>query len=186
MRTIFSRDPATWLARVRVDHYDAVELDRLGLLGLPEAALRAEGLRPLASVSDVGNLALNAGINRMGSLLIAGGGQGMDHTHCRIGVGNGSTAVVNTDTDLSASAGSANRWFNMADVAYPTFAAQVLTVVSTFGTADGNFAWAEWGIDFGTAASNAVTAPLFNRKVASLMTKTSAVVAAFTATVTFS
>lgn len=175
-----------WRARVVVDHYAATELERLGLLSCTKAALDAEGVRPMASVRRDGNLGLNAGIARLGSLLIAGGGQGLDNSHCRIGVGNGSTAVLNTDTDLSASAGSGNRWFNMADPSYPTFATQTLTVVSTFATGDGNFPWAEWGIDFGTAASAVVAAPLLNRKVASLMTKTVAVVAAFTATIVFS
>jgi hypothetical protein len=176
----------SWRSTVDVDHYDAEVLDRLGLLDMPSAVLVAEGVPILRSAHAEGNLALNAGINRLGSLLIAGGGQGLDNAHCRVGVGNGSTAVVNTDTDLSAAAGSSNRWFNMADSANPTFAAQVLTVVSTFSTANGNFAWAEWGIDFGTAASAVVTAPLLNRKVVSLMTKTSSVVAAFTTTITFS
>jgi hypothetical protein len=41
---------------------------------------------------------------------------------------------------------------------------RTLTFQATFGTADGNMAWNEWGIDFGTASGNTVTAPLFNRK----------------------
>lgn len=135
-----------------------------------------------------GNLMLNAGINRMGSLLIGGGGQAYDATHARIGAGNGSTAVAATDTDLSASAGSTNRWFQLVDGSFPTFATQVLTVKSTFASADGNFAWTEWGIDAGTASSNAVTAPLLNRKVpaSSLGTKASGSSWAFTVTITFS
>jgi hypothetical protein len=175
-----------WRAHALVEHYDADVLSRLGLLDLPKAALEAEGVPVLGVAEAETNLALNPGLNRLGSLLIGGGGQALDNAHCRIGVGNGSTAVVNTDTDLSAAAGSGNRWFAMADATYPTFAAQILTVVATFGISVGNFAWAEWGIDFGTAASAVVTAPLLNRKVTSLMTKTSAVVAAFTATITFS
>lgn len=172
-----------------VDKYAAEELERLGLQHATAELLELEGVKPVWSgLWDEGNLLLNAGINRMGSLLIAGGGQALDATHCRLGVGNGSTAVVNTDTDLSAAAGSANRWFQLVDAGFPTFSAQTLTVKATYATGDGNFAWNEWGIDFGTASSNAVTAPLLNRKVpgSSLGTKGSGSSWVFTVTIVWS
>jgi hypothetical protein len=58
-----------------------------------------------------------------------------------------------------------------------------------FGTADGNFAWQEWGIDIGTAtvsSGNTVNAVLLNRKVASNGTKASGQTWTATATITIS
>lgn len=136
---------------------------------------------------EPGNILVNAGINRLGSLLIGGGGQAYDHTHCALGVGDTATAATAADTDLAAAVNAANRYFQMADTSYPTFSAQVLTVISTFLSANANFAWAEWGIDQHTASgATAAVAPLLNRKVASLGTKTSAGAWALTATVTLS
>lgn len=175
--------------RAWVDKYDAAELARLGLQHCTADQLAAEGIKAAWSgLWDEGNLSLNAGIARLGSLLIGGGGQAYDGTHTRLGVGNGTTAVVNTDTDLSAAAGSTNRWFNLADATYPSFASQTLTVKSTFASGDGNFAWNEWGIDNGTANANTVTAPLLNRKVpaSSLGTKGSGASWAFTVTIAWS
>jgi hypothetical protein len=43
---------------------------------------------------------------------------------------------------------------------------RTLALAATFGTADGNFAWNEFGIDVGnTTSTNAVAALLFNHKV---------------------
>lgn len=132
-----------------------------------------------------GNALLNAGIQRLEDLLIGAGGQAFDATHCRIGVGNGTTAVTAADTDLSAAAGSTNRWFQLVSGA-PSRSGQTLTFTATFATGDGNFAWNEWGIDAGTASGNTVTAPMLNRKVVSLGTKTSAASWAFTVTIVIS
>lgn len=152
---------------------DVEELDKRGLLGLQAAQLRQELPPTSEGIWDHGNLLLTAGITRMLNLLIGAGGQALDHTHCRIGVGDGTTAVTAADTDLSAAAGSTHRYFTMADTSYPSVATNVLTVVASFLTADGNFAWNEWGIDAGTANGNTVTAPLLNRKVPSTLgTKT--------------
>jgi hypothetical protein len=184
-----ARERLGWSVRAWVDKYSADELARLGLEHCTAEQLEGEGVRPeWSGLWDEGNLLLNAGINRMGSLLIAGGGQALDATHCRVGVGDGSTAVVNTDTDLSAIAGSTHRWFQLVDAGFPTFISQTLTAKSTFATGDGNFAWTEWGIDFGTASSNAVTAPLLNRKVpaSSMGTKGSGSAWAFTVTIALS
>jgi hypothetical protein len=154
------------------------------------AEILAAGITPAETVDAGGNMLLNAGIARLGALLIGAGGQAFVNTWARIGAGNGTTAVVNTDTDLSAVAGSANRWFNAADATYPTFAAQVLTIVSTFSSANGQFAWNEWGFDFGGAgtstSSATVGAPLMNRKVPTSLGTKGAVAWAFTATITLS
>lgn len=146
------------------------------------AALR---IRPYLRTEVEGNLITNAGWTRLMNLLTnQGATQALDATHARIGAGNGSTAEAYTDTDLSAAAGSANRWFQLVGGA-GTLGTRTLAFTATFGTADGNFAWAEFGIDFGTASGNTVTAPLFNRKVSSQGTKASGQTWAATATITF-
>ena len=142
---------------------------------------------PYAVADEPGNLLLNAGINRMGSLLIGGGGQVYNNTNTAIGVGDTATAAAATQTDLSAAVNAANRYFQMADATYPTFATQVLTVVATFASGNANFAWNEWMIDQHTASgATAAVAAALNRKVVSLGTKTSAAAWAFTVTITIS
>jgi len=132
-----------------------------------------------------GNLITNAGWTRLMNLLTnQGATQALDATHARIGAGNGSTAEAYTDTDLSAAAGSANRWFQLVSGA-GSLGTRTLAFSATFGTSDGNFAWNEFGIDFGTASGNTVTAPLFNRKVSSQGTKASGQTWTATATITF-
>lgn len=154
---------------------------------ISKAMFEAYGATVIGEVDEPGNLLANAGINRLGSLLIGGGGQAYDNTHCAIGAGDTNTAAAASQTDLAATVNAANRWFQVADATYPTFASQVLTVVATFATANGNFAWAEWAIAGNTAsAAAAATAPLLNRKVAALGTKTSAAAWAFTVTITIS
>jgi hypothetical protein len=81
-----------------------------------------------------------------------------------IGVGDSSTAVTVTQTDLQA---ATNKLRKGQDATYPQRAANVLTFRSTFGSAEANFAWLEWGIF--NASSGGV---MLNRKVESLGTKT--------------
>jgi hypothetical protein len=122
-----------------------------------------------------GNLLTTAGLTRITSLIVAGGGQALTNTSGRIGVGNSSTAAAVGQTDLSAAAGSTNRWFNILDATFPTVAAGVITAKATFLSADGNFAWNEFGIDIGTptvTSANTVNATLLNRAVISQGTKT--------------
>jgi hypothetical protein len=166
----------------------------------PEMAeIVAAGIRPYEVIEDEGNLLLNNGINRLLNLLIGTGSIAAYATsgtsQMRIGAGNGSTAVSASDTDLSATAGSSNRWFNKSDSSNPTVSAQTLTCVSTFASADGNFAWNEWGVDGGGSTSSATvgtngstTCALLNRKVpgSSLGTKASGASWAFTITITIS
>lgn len=181
-------DAFHWHAHAHIDKWQPKTFAQiqgdLGLVKPTKAELFALGLEPDLTADSEGNALLTAGITRMLNLLIAGGGQGFDHTHSRIGTGDGSTGVTTADTDLSAVAGSTHRWFNMSDGSNPSVTTNVLTCVSTFATGDGNYAWNEWGIDPGTAAANTVTAPLLNRKVATLGTKASGATWAFTVTVT--
>ncbi len=132
-----------------------------------------------------------AGLNRITSLIIAGGGQALTNTSGRIGVGDDNTAASVGQTDLVAAAGSTHRFFSVLDATYPQQANGVLTTKATFGSADGNFTagWQEYGVDIGTpTVSNGTTvnALLLNRKVSSLGTKSSGSSWAFTSTLTLS
>lgn len=192
MRDFEQNDGGFWSPVAVVDKYeeDACQWVRRELDWAPDARVEAAvlesfGIKPYESLESVGNALLNNGINRLLNLLI-GTGSIVGYTinngagTSRLGVGNGVTAVAASDTDLSAAAGSANRWFQISDAAYPTVSAQTLTMKSTFATGDGNFAWQEWGIDGGGATSantvgtnTASLAALLNRKIASLGTKVS-------------
>lgn len=170
---------------------------KAGRLVLPDGFLRREPsgdlLRALCGapedgvVASIGNLLTTAGLNRLGNLLIAAGGQGLTNTATRLGVGNSATAEAVGQTDLQAAAGSTNRWFQIMDATFPSQSNGVVTAKATFATGDGNFVWNEWGLDIGTptvTSGNTVAAVLLNRKVASLGTKVSGSWA-LTVTITF-
>jgi hypothetical protein len=69
---------------------------------------------------------------------------------------------------------------------YPQRTGSAITFRSTFGTADANQAWAEWGVFNGSGAGGAgpTGVVMLNRKVEALGTKTSAEVWQLTVTVT--
>lgn len=118
------------------------------------------------STSEVdGNLITTAGWGRILTLANAGTGNLIATATARLGAGNGGGSAAAGDTDLSAAAGSANRWFQTGTVTNPS--SVTLQIVSAFGSADGNFAWTEMGIDIGTAtvtSGNTVNAVLLNHK----------------------
>jgi hypothetical protein len=97
----------------------------------------------------------------------------------RIGGGITNTAAAYTNTDLAATTGAANRQWEMlsSNPTVPGSTQHTTGVVfaATFPTTDGNFAWAEFGIDQGTSAgTGASVATFLNRGVSSPGTKTSA------------
>jgi hypothetical protein len=163
----FSQDQTNWVQ----EHYP--------IRGVPlqHKHFQQFGLTPEDGIVDSpGNLLLTAGLTRLMSLLNGAGGQAMTNTATRLGTGNSSTAEAIGQTDLQAAAGSANRWFQIMDATFPSVATNVLTAKATWATGDGNYVWNEWGLDIGTptvTSGNTVNANLFNRKVASLGTKTS-------------
>lgn len=146
-------------------------------------------IKPYNSSIVVGNLITNNGWTRLMNLLTAQGGtQALTSTATRIGVGNSNTAEAYTDTDLGAAAGSANRWFQTVSGS-GTLGTRTLSFSASFGTADGNFAWNEFGIDVGTptvSSGNTVNALLFNHKAGIAQgTKASGQTWTATATITF-
>lgn len=157
--------------RWRVDRWDADATSwaahRLGIVAPTAADFARLCIAPYLSTELVGNLITTAGWTRLMNLLTnQGATQALDATHTRIGVGNGVTAEAYTDADLAAAAGSANRWFQPVSGA-GTLGTRTLAFAASFGTADGNFAWNEFGIDAtsgAAAAGNTVGVLLFNRK----------------------
>ena len=177
--------------RWMVERWDAEQagwVSRRSGLATPQGAdFHALGVAPYEASEVVGNLITNAGWTRLMNLLTnQGSTQALDATHARIGVGNSNTAEAYTDTDLGAAAGSANRWFQLVSGA-GTLGTRTLAFAATFASGDGNLAWNEFGLDFGTASGNTVTAPLFNHKAGIAQgTKASGQVWTATATITFS
>jgi hypothetical protein len=181
-----------WRAHAHVDKWDAEQV-AWALRTTGASRLSGDELMTLVEPSETadsaGNLLLTAGLNRLTSLLIGGGGQAITNTSARLGVGDSVTAEAVGQTDLQAAAGSTHRWFQVMDATYPSQADGVVTLKSTFGTTDGNFVWAEWGIDVAApvvASGNTVAALLFNRKVYALGTKAAGSIWTLTATVTIS
>lgn len=152
-----------------------------------ELDFAALGIEPYSVSEVVGNLVTTAGWGRLTTLANAGTGNLVASTTARVGAGNGTGTAAAGDTDLSAAAGSTNRWFQTCTVSVP--ASNQLQFVATFGTADGNFAWNEFGIDIGTAtvtSSAVVNAVLLNHKTSIAQgTKASGQTWTATATITF-
>lgn len=139
------------------------------------------GAEPDEVVEDHGNLLLNAGITRLCSLLVGAGGTAFNAANSRIGVGDSSTAAAAGQTDLQA---ATNKYYRLVDSVTPS--AQTITWVATYATGLAEFAWNEWGIDNGTASNTTGVAPMLNRKVASMGTKTAGSTWTLTVTITIS
>lgn len=183
-------DSFHWHCEWDIDRWDeeatAWALDRLGRQPQPFDFAKL-GIDPYLSTHVDGNLLTTAGLGRIATLVTAGTGNLISSTTARVGAGNGAGTAAIGDTDLSASAGSANRWFQTCTVTIPS---NVWTFAATFGTADGNFAWNEFGIDIGTAtvtSSATVNAVLLNHKTSIAQgTKASGQTWTATATITIS
>jgi hypothetical protein len=106
----------------------------------------------------------------------------------RIGGGDTGTAATYTQNDLLAATGATHRQWELVS-STPTVGASHtagLIFAATFPTTDGNFAWAEFAVDQGTAAGTAAaTAVCLSRGVASPGTKTSAQTWNVTVTITW-
>lgn len=87
-----------------------------------------------------------------------------NNANAYIGVGTSNTAFAAAQTDMQA-----NGVRQAMDATYPTISGAILTFRATFATGSANQAWAEWGI-FNASSSGT----MFQRKVESLGTKTSA------------
>lgn len=179
------RDLFLWTPHAVVEKYtdDQVAYVR-GLCDIaePDGQDLAAYCVPFEVVETEGNLLTTAGVTRIASLLIATSTSTLDSTRVRLGVGDTATAAAVGDIALGT-----NQYWRVMDATYPSATAGVLTFASTFGNSDGNFVWACWGLDVGTATvtSSATPATLVNRKVAALGTKASGTWV-LTVTITFS
>jgi len=152
-----------------------------------EEDFQSLGIDPYDESEVDGNLVTTAGWGRLTALANAGTGNLVASTTARVGAGDGAGTAAAGDTDLSAAAGSTHRWFQTCTVTNPS--STTLVFVASFGTADGNFAWNEFGIDIGTAtvtSGNTVNAVLLNHKTSIAQgTKASGQTWTATATLTF-
>jgi hypothetical protein len=205
-------DSIKWEPHCKVLQYNpetvreiAAYLDTHGLRSVHRANLEpsAEELRMLESLHGLtpdsiveahGNLLTTAGLNRITALIVANGSpQALTNSRTAVGVGNSSTAATVSDAALGGNS-AGNSWWQQADSTYPSQANGVITTYATFASADGNFAWNEWGLGAATAAitANAVfntattTGVLINHKVQSLGTKVSGAVWTLQSTITLS
>jgi hypothetical protein len=158
--------PKRWVAQVRVDKYEgdwsAEEI---------EAGLAEESF--VETVERQGNLLTIGGVSALWERLIGTSVTAFDNANAYLGVGDSTTAAADTQTDLQA---SLNKTRKAMDATYPqhtdstsSSGAKSITYKATFGTADANYAWQEWGL-FNAASAGR----MLNRKVESLGTKTSA------------
>jgi hypothetical protein len=157
-----ARDEVRWHARVKVEKYQSDEDFKSGKIA---EVIEADG-----------NLLMTAGATALWTKLIGGAGTVFDNTNGYIGVGDSSTAESAGQTDLQA---ATNKVRVGQDSTYPQVSTNTCIWKSTFGSAVGNFAWAEWAV-FNAASAGT----MLNRKVAALGTKASG--STWTLTVTLS
>lgn len=189
-----AHDSASGTTTWKVDRFDEDQVRyvrrRYALQEPTGADFRRLGLRPYSTSEFAGNLITTAGWARLSNLLTAQGStQALSATATRIGVGDATTpAEAYADTDLAAVAGATHRYFQPVSGA-GTVGTRTIAFAASFGTADGNFAWNEIGLDVGTptvAGGTTVAALLFNHKVAIAQgTKASGQTWVATATITW-
>ena len=105
----------------------------------------------------------NVGRDLIAAAVHGGSYTAFNNANAYLGVGDSATAFAATQTDLQA---ATNKLRKAMDATFPTIAANVVTVQSTFGTSDANWTWNEFGT-FNAAAAGS----MLQRKVAALGTK---------------
>ena len=161
-----THQPIKWKAKWKVEKFHGDSID-----GTPYEVVEKEG-----------NLLMHGGASCIWQALIgnATGTSGQTLTYfnngnAHIGVGNGTVAAAATQNDLQASGGTANQIRKAMDSSYPAHTdgtgagAGTITFRSTYGTADANFHWYEWGVFNGASGGR-----MLNRKQEDLGSKTSA------------
>lgn len=125
-----------------------------------------KGSKPYKTTQFKGNVLVNTGINELWELVCAATATRFDNTNAYLGTGTSSTAEQATDTDLIGT-----NLFIVMDGSYPTYGTSQLAVWrSTFGSAQANQAWEEFGVANGVDPGGADI--LLNRKTSSEGTKT--------------
>lgn len=150
------------------------------------AEVLAGRVQPDEVVSGEGNLAMNGGVDVIWKRLITlkpstglASVTSAFSTKAALAVGDSSAASTASQTDIQAAAGATHRVRRVMDSSFPSHTTGTSTTARsasfqvTFTTAQGNFAWKEWGL-FNTTSTSAGAFRMLNRKVAALGTKTSA------------
>jgi hypothetical protein len=106
---------------------------------------------------------------------IIGTGTVFSNANAYLGVGNGTTAFSAAHTDLQG----ASKARKAMDAGKPSVAANVITAISTFLSADANFAWEEVGFFNASAAGT-----MLSRLVQAMGTKASGATWVLTYTLT--
>ena len=128
-------------------------------------------------VEELGhNEVTTIGLNNTLDLAFGLGGTALSSANARIGVGDSSTAFSLGQTDLQA---SSNKLRKGMEATYPSRTGQTVTLRSSFGSAEANFAWREYGLFWGASGAN-----MLSRRVQNLGTKTGGSTWLLTATVT--
>lgn len=127
-----------------------------------------------------GNLLLNEGITELLNLISGNGTPtAWNNANANLGVGDSNTAEAATQTGLQA---ATNKLYKAMQATYPQVSAQTVSFQSVFGSADANFAWAEFTVSNTTSD----TGKNLNRKVSAQGTKTSGQTWTLTLQITFS
>ena len=116
-----------------------------------------------------------AGRNFIAQAIIGTATPLFNNANAYLGVGNGTTAFAVGQTDLQG----ASKARKAMDSTYPTLATNVITAVSTFLSADANFAWEEVGFFNASAAGT-----MLSRLVQTMGTKVSGATWVLTYTLT--
>jgi hypothetical protein len=133
----------------------------------PEERLQfLKDTRPFEIINGKDNCLLNSGINEIWDLVtgaVVQSGHIFDNGHAQIGVGESTTAANSSQIDLQGS----SKTYKGMETSYPTSTAQKVTLKSSFGSSDANYAWNEW------VSKQSTSAVCLNRKVESMGTKSS-------------
>lgn len=191
-------DGIKWQPHAHIDKYSPEVVRELTeFLGYTptSADFKRFSVDPRAVTEVEGNLLTTAGLSRITSLIIGGGGTAFSNTNAAIGVGTSSTGEVVGNTALGGDGNASTARYNACDATYPSAVNGVITAVATYDTGEANFAWNEWCwvIAPATITEGATLASLssgsevmLNRKTASMGTKASGATWVFTTTVTLS
>jgi hypothetical protein len=139
-----------------------------------------ECVTPYEILEGEDNCLLNSGIDELWDLftgVVSGANHIFDNAAAQIGVGDDNTAAAASQTDLQA---VANKTYKGMEAGFPTSTSQKITMKSSFGSADANYAWHEWVVKQSTSAK------CINRKVSVMGTKASASTWTLEITVTLS
>lgn len=163
------KEKAIWTAKIKLEkrHGDINQCQT------PEERLRfLEETEPYDVLERMYNCLLNEGMDELLNLLTgqdSGNTVVYSNANARIGVGNSATAAARTQTALIG--GSTD--FQGMEAGFPTAPAEndatdgrSIKFKSSWGAAEGVFAWAEWSVDNGNTRNKNL-----NRKAESLGTK---------------